>query len=89
MPTIISSTRLRNEYNTVAEECRATGRPVFVTHNGNGDLAIMIMEAYERLVSDGLLDLRALLEEGHADAEAGRTRSAASVVADLRARIGV
>ena len=49
MPTIISSTKLRNEYNAVSEECHATGRPVFVTRNGNGDLAVMSMEAYENM----------------------------------------
>lgn len=87
MPTIISSTKLRNEYNSVSEECHATGRPVFVTRNGNGDLAVMSMEAYERLVSDGMADLYALLAERRADADAGRTRPAADVIADLRARL--
>ncbi|MBR3327360.1 MAG: type II toxin-antitoxin system Phd/YefM family antitoxin [Atopobiaceae bacterium] len=87
MPTIISSTKLRNEYNSVSEECHATGRPVFVTRNGNGDLAVMSMEAYERLVSDGMADLYALLAEGRADADAGRTRPAADVISDLRARL--
>lgn len=87
MPTIISSTKLRNEYNAVSEECHATGRPVFVTRNGNGDLAVMSMEAYERLASDAASNLLALLEQGHADAEAGRTRSATDVIADLRERL--
>ena len=87
MPTIISSTKLRNEYNAVSEECHATGRPVFVTRNGNGDLAVMSMEAYERLASDAASELLALLAEGRADAEAGRTRPAASVIENLRERI--
>jgi PHD/YefM family antitoxin component YafN of YafNO toxin-antitoxin module len=55
MPTIISSTRLRNEYNAVAEECHSTGRPVFVTRNGNSGLAVMSMEAYELLASGATL----------------------------------
>lgn len=87
MPTIISSTRLRNEYNAVSEECHATGQPVFVTRNGNGDLAVMSMEAYERLVSDATAGLYALLEEGRADVEAGRVRSAGEVIEDLRTRL--
>ena len=86
MPTIISSTKLRNEYNAVSEECHATGRPIFVTRNGNGDLAVMSMEAYERLASDAATELLSLLAEGRADVEGGRTRPAAEVVADLRAR---
>lgn len=86
MPTIISSTKLRNEYNAVSEECHATGQPVFVTRNGNGDLAIMSIDAYERLVSDAASDLASLLAEGRADAEAGRTRPAVDLIADLRER---
>ena len=84
MPTIISSTKLRNEYNAVAEECHATGRPIFVTRNGNGDLAIMSMETYERLTAGGMAELYGLLDEGHAEVVAGRTRPAADAIADLR-----
>lgn len=87
MPTIISSTKLRNEYNAVAEECHATGRPIFVTRNGNGDLAVMSMEAYERLTSGGMAELYGLLDEGHADVEAGRTRPASEAIAGLRQRL--
>lgn len=84
MPTIISSTKLRNEYNAVSEECHSTGKPVFVTRNGNGDLAVMSVEAFERLTSGGLSELRRLLAEGHADVEEGRTRPASEVLEDLR-----
>ena len=87
MPTIISSTKLRNEYNAVAEQCHATGKPIFVTRNGNGDLAIMSMETYERLTSGGMAELYGLLDEGHADVESGRTRPAPDVIANLRQRL--
>lgn len=87
MPTIISSAKLRNEYNAVSDECHATGQPVFVTRNGNGDLAVMSMEAYEQLVSGAASELLTLLGQGRADAEAGRARRAADVVADLRERL--
>ena len=87
MPTIISSTKLRNEYNSVAEECHATGKPIFVTRNGNGDLAIMSMESYERLTSGGMAELYGLLDEGHSDVLAGRTRPASDVISDLRQRL--
>ena len=86
MPTIISSTKLRNEYNAVSEECHATGQPVFVTRNGNGDLAVMSIESYECLVSDAASELASLLSQGRADVDAGRTRPAADAIADLRKR---
>ena len=76
MPTIISSTKLRNEYNAISEECHATDRPVFVTRNGNGNLAVMSIDAHEHLVSDAASVLAFLLAEGRADAEAERTRLA-------------
>ena len=63
MPTIISSTRLRNDYNSVSEQCHATDEPVFITRNGNGDLALMSMEAYDRLI--GVTELRSLLLQAH------------------------
>lgn len=87
MPTIISSTKLRNEYNAVAEECHATGKPIFVTRNGSGDLAIMSMETYERLTAGGMAELYGLLDEGHDDVEEGRTRPASEAIADLRQRL--
>ena len=87
MPTIISSTKLRNEYNAVSEECHATGRPIFVTRNGNGDLAIMSMETYERLTSGGMAELYGLLDEGHADVEAGCTKPASEAIAALREKL--
>lgn len=87
MPTIVSSTKLRNEYNAVAEECHATGKPIFVTRNGNGDLAIMSMECYERLTAGGMAELYGLLDEGHTDVLMGRTRPASDVISDLRQRL--
>lgn len=89
MPTIISSTRLRNEYNAVADECRTTGQPIFVTRNGNGDLAIMSMDTYERLTAGGMAELYGLLDEGHADVESNRTRPASEVIESLRERLNV
>jgi len=34
MPTIKSSTALRNDYSRISKHCRETGEPVFVTVNG-------------------------------------------------------
>ena len=45
---IKSSTSLRNQYNEISDYCKATGEPVFLTKNGDGDLVVMSIEAFER-----------------------------------------
>lgn len=46
--TIIPSTSLRNQYNEISERCKTTGEPVYLTRNGEGDLVVMSVEAYEK-----------------------------------------
>lgn len=82
MPKIISSTKLRNEYNEVSRACHERMEPVFVTRNGDGDLAVMSIEAYEALARRS--ELVAALARGRADAEAGRTIPAVEAVERLR-----
>ena len=82
MPVIISSTKLRNEYNEVSRQCHDQLEPVFVTRNGNGDLAVMSIEAYEVLARRS--ELAGALAAGHADVEAGRTMPARDAAAGLR-----
>jgi len=49
MNTIIkSSSELRKNYNSIAEICRTTKMPVFLTRNGTGDTVLMDMETYNR-----------------------------------------
>lgn len=46
--TIMPSTALRNQYNEISAYCKKTGEPVFLTKNGEGDLVVMSLEAYEQ-----------------------------------------
>jgi len=39
MPNIKSSTDLRNNYNDISTFCHESREPVFITKNGQGDLA--------------------------------------------------
>ena len=45
---IRSSTSLRNQYNEISEYCKNTGEPIFLTKNGDGDLVVMSIEAYNK-----------------------------------------
>ena len=41
------SAAIRNNYNEIAALCKQTGEPVYLTINGEGDLVVMDIEAYE------------------------------------------
>ncbi|MCD7770993.1 MAG: type II toxin-antitoxin system Phd/YefM family antitoxin [Oscillospiraceae bacterium] len=81
MPTIRSSTDLRNHYNEISTLCHETMEPVFITKNGRGDIVTMSMESYEQLT--GRYELYGLIQEGLDDIEAGRTRPAGEVMDEL------
>jgi len=51
-PIIRSSSDLRKNYNSIAEICRNSKEPVFLTRNGTGDTVIMDMETYSRREED-------------------------------------
>ncbi len=87
MPKIISSSTLRNGYNDVSAWCNENDEALFVTKNGAGDLAIMGMDAYERLMAQ--LDLCKELAEGHRDVIKGRIHPAEDGVARLREEFGL
>jgi prevent-host-death family protein len=42
------SAAIRQNYNEIAEMCRQTAQPVFLTKNGEGDLVVMDIETYDR-----------------------------------------
>lgn len=62
MPKIRPSSDLRNRYNEISDFCHKYSEPVYITKNGQGDLAVMSIETYEKLV--GKFELYKLLDEG-------------------------
>jgi prevent-host-death family protein len=42
------SAAIRQNYNEIAELCRRTAEPVFLTKNGEGDLVVMDIETFNR-----------------------------------------
>lgn len=59
------SAAIRQNYNEIADLCRQSGQPVFLTKNGEGDLVVMDLDTYER--REKMLDLRAKLLAVEAD----------------------
>ncbi|MCL2081763.1 MAG: type II toxin-antitoxin system Phd/YefM family antitoxin [Oscillospiraceae bacterium] len=72
MPNIQPSTILGTHYNDISSFCNDNREPMFITKNGQGDLAVMSIEMYENL--NGKQELYRLLDEGMADIQAGRVR---------------
>ena len=54
--TIMPSTSLRNQYNDISEKCKTTGEPIYLTKNGEGDLVVMSIEAFEK--KQALIELK-------------------------------
>lgn len=42
------SAAIRQNYNDIADMCRKTAEPFFLTKNGEGDLVVMDIETYNR-----------------------------------------
>ena len=58
-------------YNEIADMCRKTEEPIFLTKNGEGDLVVMDIETYNRW--EKMLKLRRKLLAVEEDRIAGRS----------------
>ena len=82
MPAIRPSSDLRNNYNEISKFCHQFNEPVYITKNGHGDLAVMSIETYERLV--GKFELYKLMDEGLEALKEKRVRPFGDVMADIQ-----
>ena len=65
------SASIRQNYNEIAELCRKTSAPVYLTKNGEGDLVVMDIDAFHR--REKMLELRERLLSIEEDRLAGRS----------------
>ncbi len=82
MPNIRPSADLRNNYSEISDFCHNYSEPVFITKNGKGDLAVLSIEAYEKLC--GRYELYNLLTEALQAENAGKTATFDNVIKQLR-----
>jgi len=82
MPTIRPSADLRNNYNEISSFCNTYNEPVFITKNGKSDLAVLSIEAYERLC--GKFELFRFLDEGLEAEKTGGIRTLRDAITDIR-----
>ncbi len=87
MQTIIkSSTAIRKNYTEISNLCKETGEPVFLTKDGEGDLVVMDISAYDQRVRQ--LELREKLVEIEETRKTGVPDISAHLASDsLRSRL--
>lgn len=74
MINIKPSAAIRKSYNEIAQLCKKTGEPVYLTKNGEGDLVVMDIQAFA--MRESMLKLREQLivvEEDRLSGENGFT----------------
>jgi prevent-host-death family protein len=77
---------LRNKANEISDIAHKSGKPVFITKNGEGDLVVMSIAHYSRLMLK--LELYGKLAVAQSQRAKGeRGRPLAAVMKDLRKRI--
>lgn len=64
------SAAIRQNYNAIADLCKSSGEPVYLTKNGEGDLVVMDIETFNR--REKMLKLREELLAVEEDRLAGR-----------------
>ena len=67
------SASIRQNYNEIADLCKSSGEPVFLTKNGEGDLVVLDIETFTR--REKMLRLREELLAVEEDRLAGRAGS--------------
>ena len=83
---IKASAALRNGYTEISEMAKKTKEPIYITKNGEGDLVVMNIDAFER--REQILQLRAkVLQAEQARIEGAETLSISEARKRLRDRL--
>ncbi len=81
---IKSSAELRNNYRKVADFCIKSNEPVFLTNNGEGELVVMSIEAYNKQMQSLKIQKDLLLIEAEKVAGRSHYTPASEVLGEMR-----
>ena len=84
MPKTYSQKDLQSKYEEISSYCHDHMEPVFITKNGEKDLVVMSLEAYENIMER--VELYRLIGEGMKDSANGNTRPFKETMEDIRNR---
>lgn len=83
---IKASAALRNEYSAISNLARETKEPIYITKNGEGDVVLMSVEAFEK--REQMLEMRAkVLQAEQERLDGAKTRSISAARQELKERI--
>lgn len=82
---IKASATLRNDYATISNLAKTTNEPIYITKNGEGDMVLMSIDAFEK--REQILQLRAKVLQAEQERISGeRTMSVSEARKRLRER---
>jgi len=76
---------LRNKYSEISDFCHKYSEPVYITKNGQGDLAVMSIETYEKII--GRFELHKLLDVGLEDIKNNKVSPAEKIFKNVERSI--
>lgn len=83
---IKASANLRNDYTAISNLAKETKEPIYITKNGEGDVVVMSIEAFEK--REQILELRANVLQAEQERIAGEpTLTVSEARAKLRDRL--
>lgn len=83
---IKASAALRNDYTAISNLAKETKEPIYITKNGEGDVVVMSIEAFEK--REQILKLRAKVLQAEQERIAGKpTLTVSEARAQLRERL--
>lgn len=86
MPQIIPIKELKNT-SEISDMCKKADEPIFITKNGYGDMVIMSMEVYERVMSK--ISMYSDIELSEQQIKDGKVKGAKSSLESIRERYGI
>ena len=86
MPVIRKSADLINNFNEIREFCHNYREPIFLTNDGQGELAVMSIETYEEIA--GTNELYGVIQKGIEDIENSRTLTEKEVLRNMEMALG-
>lgn len=87
---ITSFTKHRQHLRAHLDQVRSTGRPLYITTNGETAAVVLSPETFDALAEKAeLAEGLAMLDRSREDIRAGRTRSAKAAIREIAGELGL